>query len=131
MKNTKETTGASPDDKRQPSQPKVAKPRFDPAMLPLVQLFRLVASLARRGDLNLCEALAVHAAARRLGVMAEFVGSGIKRGCHETDFDELYRAHEARCTLKGDQPLPRSKFEQLLLLDPLRPKPEQPESGEE
>ena len=105
-------------------------PRFDPAKLPLVEIFRLIGKLNRRGELYVSEALAIHKVARRLGVMADFVTSGIKGDCHETDFDELYRAHKARCALKGDQPLSRGKFVQMLLLDPLKPKSDQPQTGE-
>ncbi len=119
-----ETTDSSLDSPR-----KAPRPRFTPSALPLVQIFRLAAKLSRRGELNVSEACAIHAAARRLGCMADFVVSGIDRNCQDASLDELYEAHKARCALRGIAPRSQARFEQLLLLDPIRVNPGESQHG--
>jgi hypothetical protein len=118
--NTDNEAKPAPPDSAQTPPPRIPKPRFAPSKLPLVQIFRLVQKLTRRGQINLCEALVIHAAAQKLGVMSEFVSSGIKRDCQASDFDELYHAYEVRCALRGECPRSQAQFEQLLLLDPIK-----------
>lgn len=120
MKNTEETAGALPTIETQSPRPKTPKPRFDPAKLPLVQMFRLAAKLSRRHEICVSEAWAIHRAASQLGCMADFCVSGIKRDASETDFDELYAAYLSRCAFRGDSPRSQAQFEQLLLLDPVK-----------